>query len=105
MAQSALKFAPYGIVNYQALRSDNFAYVDKTKFIAKLEDTRIFYPFIVRPRRFGKTLFTQTLQAYYDIAAAKDYLADTIGISRTSMRSTKSILQKAAENGIEFVGL
>ena len=40
-----------------------------------------------------------------DIAAAKDYLADTIGISRTSMRSTKSILQKAAENGIEFVGL
>lgn len=40
-----------------------------------------------------------------DIAAAKDYLADTLGISRTSMRSTKSILQKAAENGIEFVGL
>ncbi len=40
-----------------------------------------------------------------DIAAAKDYLADTLGISRTSMRSTKAILQKAAENGIEFVGL
>lgn len=40
-----------------------------------------------------------------DIAAAKDYLADKFGISRTSMRSTKSILQKAAENGIEFVGL
>lgn len=40
-----------------------------------------------------------------DIAAAKDYLADTLGISRTSMRSTKSILEKATENGIEFIGL
>lgn len=43
--------------------------------------------------------------AVSDIAAAKDYLAEKYGISRTSMRSTKSILQKAAENGIEFVGL
>ncbi len=40
-----------------------------------------------------------------DIAAAKDYLADTFGISRTSMRSTKAILEKAAEHGIEFEGL
>lgn len=40
-----------------------------------------------------------------DIAAAKDYLATTFGISRTTMRSTKSILEKAAENGIQFVGL
>lgn len=40
-----------------------------------------------------------------DIATAKDYLADTLGISRTSMRSTKSILQKAMENGIRFVGI
>lgn len=43
--------------------------------------------------------------AVTDINAAKDYLADTFGISRTSMRSTKSILEKAAENGIQFVGL
>lgn len=40
-----------------------------------------------------------------DIAAAKDYLADTFGISRTAMRSQKAILEKAAENGIEFEGL
>lgn len=96
MAQSALKFAPYGIVNYQALRSDNFAYVDKTKFIAKLEDTRIFYPFIVRPRRFGKTLFTQTLQAYYDIAAAKDFernFAGTyIGEHKTPLANTFHVI-------------
>lgn len=40
-----------------------------------------------------------------DIASAKDFLADTFGISRTSMRSAKSILEQAAAHGIEFVGL
>ena len=40
-----------------------------------------------------------------DIASAKDYLADTFGISRTSMRSSKAILEQAAAHGIEFEGL
>lgn len=40
-----------------------------------------------------------------DLAAAKDYLADTFGISRTSLRSKKAIVENAAANGIEFEGL
>lgn len=40
-----------------------------------------------------------------DIATAKDYLADKFGISRTSMRSTKAIMEQAAAHGIEFEGL
>jgi hypothetical protein len=40
-----------------------------------------------------------------DIATAKDYLADTFGISRTAMRSTKQILEKASEYGIVFEGI
>ena len=40
-----------------------------------------------------------------DIAAAKDYLADTFGLSRTSLRSEKSILEAAKAQGIEFEGL
>lgn len=40
-----------------------------------------------------------------DIATAKDYLAEKFGISRTSMRSTKSIMEHAKAQGIEFVGL
>lgn len=40
-----------------------------------------------------------------DFASAKDYLADTFGISRTTLRSQKAILEQAAANGIEFVGL
>lgn len=37
-----------------------------------------------------------------DIASAKDYLADVHGISRTILRSEKSIMEQAAAIGIEF---
>ena len=40
-----------------------------------------------------------------DLAAAKDYLADKFDISRTALRSKKAIVEQAAANGIEFVGL
>ena len=40
-----------------------------------------------------------------DMATAKDYLAETCGISRTAMRSVKSIMEHAAANGIEFYGM
>lgn len=40
-----------------------------------------------------------------DLAAAKDYLADTFGISRTSLRSMKAITEQATAHGIEFEGL
>ena len=96
MAQNALKMAPYGESNFAILRANNLAYVDKTEFIAKLESFANRFPFIVRPRRFGKTLFTQTLQAYYDIAAAKDFernFAGTyIGEHKTPLANTFRVM-------------
>ena len=40
-----------------------------------------------------------------DLAAAKDFLADTFGISRTSLRSEKAIMEAAKAQNIEFEGL
>lgn len=40
-----------------------------------------------------------------DIATAKDFLADTFGISRTSLRSEKAIREAAGQHNIEFEGL
>ena len=40
-----------------------------------------------------------------DLSAAKEYLADTYGVCRTSMRSMKSILEAAKAHNIEFEGL
>lgn len=40
-----------------------------------------------------------------DLGAAKDFLANTFGISRTSLRSAKSIIEAAKAHNIEFEGL
>ena len=71
--QNLLKVVPYGVGDFSSIREDDFAYVDKTRFIEFLELEKIKYPFIVRPRRFGKTLFTNTLMSYYDSASAEQF--------------------------------
>ena len=55
---------PIGIQNFQSLREDGYAYVDKTAFVYELAQSGKYY-FLSRPRRFGKSLFLSTLEAYY----------------------------------------
>lgn len=59
---------PYGISNFETIRNEGYIYVDKTGFIPVLEDAGK-YLFLVRPRRFGKSLFISLLDAYYDLAS------------------------------------
>ena len=47
---------PIGIQNFEDLRRNGYAYVDKTQFVYKLADEGKYY-FLSRPRRFGKSLF------------------------------------------------
>ncbi len=70
-----LKSIPPAAITFQELRADSYAFVDKTRYIEVLEKTRERFPFIVRPRRFGKTFFTSTLEAYYDKIAAPNFEA------------------------------
>ncbi|MCQ2974758.1 MAG: AAA family ATPase, partial [Bacteroidales bacterium] len=62
----AIKSIPYGITDYDRIVNKNYYYVDKTDFIAKIEHSDTFFTFL-RPRRFGKTLFLATLDAYYNV--------------------------------------
>jgi len=62
---------PYCISNFKRIRSDNFLYVDKTHFIEKLET--VDYILHLRPRRFGKSLFLDMLDNYYDIASRDQF--------------------------------
>ena len=56
---------PVGIQSFEAMRIGNYVYVDKTAFIPSLEVLGRAY-FLSRPRRFGKSLFISTLQAYFE---------------------------------------
>ena len=55
---------PIGIQDFEDLRRNGYKYVDKTNFVYKLADEGKYY-FLSRPRRFGKSLFLSTLEAYF----------------------------------------
>ena len=52
---------PIGIQNFKELRTENYYYVDKTLFVKQLVEGGKYY-FLSRPRRFGKSLFLDTLK-------------------------------------------
>lgn len=50
---------------------ENCYYVDKTAYIELLMESGSYDHLITRPRRFGKTLFMDTLQAFLDVDAKR----------------------------------
>lgn len=57
---------PVGIQTFANIREGNYLYVDKTKYIVEFRRKGMKYIFLSRPRRFGKSLFASTLQAYFE---------------------------------------
>ena len=90
-----VKQIPYGVADFESVMNQNLYYVDKTMYLAELENqprTLIF----IRPRRFGKSLFISMMRAYYDKSKAKDF--DTlfgslwIGSHPTPLRNHYQVL-------------
>ena len=52
------------IDSFEKLRNKNNIYVDKTKYLYKLIQNGTYY-FLSRPRRFGKSLFLDTVKSFY----------------------------------------
>jgi len=73
MATKKFKQLPYGNPNFESIRTENYAYVDKTRFIELLENEANKAQFFIRPRKFGKSLFLSTLSNYYDIRKASQF--------------------------------
>lgn len=61
-----VNFYPVGIQTFSNIREGNYFYVDKTKYIVDFREKKMKYVFLSRPRRFGKSLFASTLQAYFE---------------------------------------
>ncbi len=59
---SIMKKLPIGIATLEKIRSENFVYIDKTHHVANLYNSGGRYYFLSRPRRFGKSLFIDTLK-------------------------------------------
>jgi hypothetical protein len=59
------KDLPYGIADFKELVEEGYYYIDKTPFIKEMR--RSPFLLLLRPRRFGKSLFLSMLRYYYDI--------------------------------------
>ena len=88
---------PYGISNYEKMINDGYYYVDKTKYIEKLENLPETNIMFLRPRKFGKTLFTSVLENYYDKNKADKFESlygnTYIGKNPTKLKNTYCILR------------
>ncbi len=60
-----MKKLPIGIQTFQKIREDDYVYVDKTGIAVDLIN-RYQYVFLSRPRRFGKSLFLDTLHNIFE---------------------------------------
>ncbi len=86
---------PYGEADIRRIRLKGWLYVDKTRFLRRLEEES--YVFLIRPRRFGKSLWVSVLENYYDRTRADEWHAvfdgTDIGRRPTDDRSRYVILR------------
>ena len=87
---------PYGIADFRRIRRQGRIYVDRTAYIRDVErlgDVLVF----LRPRRFGKSLWLQTLANYYDLRRKGEFdeLFGGLDIARepTALRNSYFVLQ------------
>ncbi|MDR1676522.1 MAG: AAA family ATPase, partial [Tannerella sp.] len=73
MEKKIAKRLPYGNTNFEKLRTENYVYIDKTRYIELLENENNDKLFFTRPRKFGKSLFFSTLSYYYDLNQAAKF--------------------------------
>ena len=92
-----MKKLPYGISDYERIVENEYYYIDKTMYIEKLENLPEPYIMFLRPRKFGKTLFTSTLENYYDINKKEKFqelFGETyIGKNPTKLKNSYYILR------------
>jgi len=65
MKKQNLKRLPIGISTFSEIIEQNYLYIDKTKEAYELISNHK-YAFLSRPRRFGKSLFLDTLQEIFE---------------------------------------
>ena len=69
---------PYGEADFRRIRRNRWLYVDKTRFLRRLEEEER-YALLIRPRRFGKSLWASVLENYYDRFWADGFAATFTG--------------------------
>ena len=65
MVETNNRRLPVGIQSFEEIRKGGYLYVDKTDIIWQLANEGKKYNYLSRPRRFGKSVLVDTLEAYF----------------------------------------
>ena len=88
---------PIGLQTFSDIRTDNYVYVDKTALALKLIENGRYY-FLSRPRRFGKSLFLDTLK---DLFEGKQSLFEGLSIhDQWDWKSTSPVIRISFGAGV-----
>ena len=66
MTETSERRLPVGIQSFEEIRKEKYLYVDKTDLVWNLANKGKKYNYLSRPRRFGKSVLVDTLQAYFE---------------------------------------
>lgn len=93
---------PIGIQTFEKIRSGDYAYVDKTGLALQLIENGEYY-FLSRPRRFGKSLFLDTLKDIYSVIKDSDEFIKFVFITGVSKFSKVTLF--SGLNNLEDITL
>lgn len=65
MIETNDRILPVGIQSFEEIRKGGYLYVDKTDIIWHLANKGKTYNYLIRPRRFGKSVLVDTLESYF----------------------------------------
>ena len=65
MVETNYRILTVGIQSFEKIRKEGYLYVDKTDIIWQLANRNKTYNYLSRPRRFGKSVLIDTLEAYF----------------------------------------
>lgn len=100
-----MKLLPRSISNFDTIIKQDYVYIDKTKFIKIYEESNELISLFLRPRRFGKTLFTEILKYYYDqslVTEADNLFKNTYIASHTTPLKGNYYVLKIDFSGINL---
>lgn len=94
---------PVGIQSFREARIGNYVYVDKTMYIETMLNQGKYY-FLSRPRRFGKSMFISTLEAFFK--GEKELFKDLYIDNRWDWQQTYPVIKISFSNiGHNSIGL
>ncbi|MEA3513672.1 MAG: AAA family ATPase, partial [Campylobacterota bacterium] len=91
-----LKKLPIGIQTFSKIREDDYVYIDKTDIALKLIEN-YQYVFLSRPRRFGKSLFLDTLRNIFE--AKKEYFSSLAIVDKWDWSVSYPVIHISFANG------